>query len=47
MSVVLYEKKGKIAYITLNRPEKFNALSPDLISELSDVWVDFRDDDSL
>jgi len=47
MSFVLYEKKDKIAYITLNRPEKFNSLNPDLISELTDVWIDFRDDDSL
>ena len=47
MRLVLYEKKDKIAYITLNRPQKLNSLSPDLISELTEVWVDFRDDDSL
>ncbi|PKM79346.1 MAG: enoyl-CoA hydratase, partial [Firmicutes bacterium HGW-Firmicutes-13] len=47
MPFVLYEKKDKIAYITLNRPEKFNALSPELINELSKIWVDFRDDDSV
>jgi enoyl-CoA hydratase/carnithine racemase len=43
----LYEKKGKIAYVTLNRPEKMNALSTELIHELSRTWVDFRDDDHL
>ena len=45
MQLVLYEKKDKIAYITLNRPEKLNALSPELISELAKTWTTFRDDD--
>lgn len=45
MPLVLYEKKDKIAYITLNRPEKLNALSPELISELAKTWTTFRDDD--
>jgi enoyl-CoA hydratase len=31
---ILYEKRGSIAYITLNRPEKLNALSPDLQHEV-------------
>jgi enoyl-CoA hydratase/carnithine racemase len=43
----IYEKKGKIAYVTLNRPEKMNALNTELIHELSETWVDFRDDDNL
>lgn len=47
MSFVIYEKKDRIAYITLNRPEKLNALGPEMVSELVDVWVDFRDDDNL
>jgi len=45
MSLVLDEKKDKIAYITLNRPDKLNALSPELINELAKVWVNFRDED--
>ncbi len=44
---VLYEKKGKIAYITLNRPKAFNAASPNLAKELSDALIDFRSDDEL
>jgi enoyl-CoA hydratase/carnithine racemase len=27
---IIYEKRGPIAYVTLNRPDKLNALSDDL-----------------
>ena len=47
MSVLTYEKKGRIAYLTLNRPESRNALSYELMGELEKAWVDFRDDDDL
>ena len=47
MSVLRYEKKGRIAYLTLNRPEKRNALSYELLGELEKAWIDFRDDDDL
>ena len=29
-----YEKRNAIAYVTLNRPDKLNALSPDLQLEV-------------
>ena len=45
--VLLYEKKGKLAYFTLNRPEARNPFSPELFQELSDALVDFRDDESV
>ena len=30
-----YEKKGRIAYVTINRPERLNALHPPANQELS------------
>ncbi|MFC2021604.1 enoyl-CoA hydratase/isomerase family protein [Chloroflexota bacterium] len=34
---VLYEKRGNIAVLTLNRPEVLNAISPDVYIELLDL----------
>jgi enoyl-CoA hydratase/carnithine racemase len=39
-----YEKRGRIAYITLDRPEVMNALHLDAHLELAEIWEDFRDD---
>ena len=44
---VLYEKKGEIAYITLNRPEVKNAIDLDVQRRLHEIWTDFRDDDAI
>ncbi len=40
---VLYEVKGKVAYITINRPEVMNAMDADVYAELSKAWIDVRD----
>ena len=40
-----YERRDRIAYITLNRPEAKNAVTPAMHEELCRVWADFRDDD--
>jgi enoyl-CoA hydratase len=41
---VLYEKKGPIAYITINRPKVLNALNAKTISELRSAFEGARDD---
>jgi enoyl-CoA hydratase/carnithine racemase len=47
MSKVLYEKRDRIAYVTLNRPEAKNALDPETHELLWRSWEDFRDDDAV
>lgn len=44
---VLYEKKDRIAYITINRPESMNALHPDASREMREIFEDFRDDQDV
>ena len=40
----LYEKKGRIAYITMNRPEVLNAVHPPQNKEMEGIWDDFNND---
>jgi len=40
----LYDKKDRIAYITINRPEVMNSLHIPAHQELAEIWADFRDD---
>ena len=44
---ILYEKKGEVAWITLNRPEARNALDHEMHEVICDIWADFRDDANL
>ena len=45
MSLVLYERKDHIVYLTMNRPEKQNALNRAFFDELQEAWIRFREDD--
>ncbi len=44
MAVVVYEKKGAIGYITINRPEVMNAMNKEVMLGLRDSLVEVRDD---
>ena len=44
---LIYEKKDKIAHITINRPEAMNAMDPATYKELSEAWIDVRDDPDI
>jgi enoyl-CoA hydratase len=41
---VLYEKKGEIAYVTVNRPQVLNALNTPTWTDLRTAFEDARDD---
>gem|GEM_PF-1234685 len=41
---ITYEKKGRIAYVTINRPDALNAIDPETNDELAAAFADFRDD---
>jgi enoyl-CoA hydratase/carnithine racemase len=41
---VIYEKQGHVAYVTLNRPERMNALDRHSHAELIEVFDDFERD---
>ena len=44
---LLYEKKGAIAYVTLNRPEVLNALNTPTWKDLRTAFEDARDDSAV
>lgn len=44
-SLVLYSVEERIATITINRPDKRNALNPDLINALTEALIQAEEDD--
>jgi len=44
LSNILYEKKGNIAYVTVNRPKVLNALNTPTWKDLQTAFEDARDD---
>ena len=47
MPKVLYEKRDRIAYVTINRPEARNAVSPEVHRAMIAAWADFAEDDAV
>lgn len=47
MSLVLIEKNGRIGNIILNRPEKRNALNPEMVNALKSVISQLLNDDGV
>ncbi len=47
MAALIYEKKNRVAYLTLNRPESMNAINSELRQALNEAWNDFNDDDDM
>lgn len=47
MDYIQYEKNNKTAYITLNRPEKRNALNFDVVTELKEAFAEASQDDDV
>jgi enoyl-CoA hydratase len=44
---LLFDVADGVATITLNRPERHNAMSPELIVRLAEAWARVRDDSSI
>ena len=42
---LLFERHGPVTLITINRPERMNAIGPVTSRELIDAWNRFADDD--
>src|SRR3954466_6147069 len=42
-----YEKRGRIAYVTINRPEVLNAVHREANIELTAIFDDFKEDEEV
>ena len=47
LETVIYEKKGRIAYVTMNRPKVLNALNHTAVADLRAAFEDARDDEQI
>lgn len=44
---LFFDIKDRIATITINRPEVMNAMDPETYKELSDAWIEVRDNPEI
>ena len=47
MSAIVFEKRGRQAWITLNRPENKNLMNGEMFVQLVDAWAEVRRDDDI
>jgi enoyl-CoA hydratase/carnithine racemase len=47
MSVVQIENREGALWVTLNRPQHYNSMSPEVMCRLMDMWIDAQNDDSV
>jgi enoyl-CoA hydratase len=47
MPALKFETRGHIAYLTLNRPEVHNALSPEMLIQMSEAWHEVARNDEI
>lgn len=47
MSQILFDKRAGIAHVTLNRPDKWNALTPEMVVRLAAIWEDVASDEAV
>lgn len=44
---ILFERRGRVAVVTINRPDAMNAIDPETNAELESAWQDFERDPEL
>jgi enoyl-CoA hydratase/carnithine racemase len=47
LPTIIYEKRDKIAYVTLNRLDSLNAINLEMVENLTSIWRDIRDDENI
>jgi enoyl-CoA hydratase len=47
MPALIFEKRGRVAYLTLNRPEVHNSLNPEMLVSLAQAWNEIDKDDAV
>jgi len=46
METIIFRKEGRTGFLTLNRPDKYNAVDGAMVSELEDFWKERLNDHS-
>ena len=47
LTQIRYEKKGMIAYVSLDTGDPLNTYTNSTLNELHTVWMDYNEDDDL